>query len=43
MMGNVHRVMRQKTRELRPRRKKTKVFGTGTVGVNKNAVSPYEY
>jgi hypothetical protein len=42
-MGNLHSVMKQKQRELRPRKRRVGKMGTHTVGVKPSTVGAYEY
>lgn len=43
MLQNIPRVAKGKMRELRPRRKGLKSFGSHSVGVRKSTVEAYEY
>jgi len=43
MLQNISRVAKRKSRELRPRRKGLKAFGSDSVGVKKSTVGAYEY
>lgn len=43
MLQNIPRVAKKKFKEMRPRKRNLKAFGSGSVGVRKSTVDAYEY